>query len=132
MDEENKNLKHNKEEIGLSLILSYIVKEKGIIAIITLIVITISAIYSFILSGIEYHSKTLINILPNEYEIITPYGNYKNSNGSINDYLELIKEDKVLELTEKDMGGNYSKREISRSIKTEIINETRKITNLFQ
>lgn len=131
MDEGNKDLKNNKEEIGLNEVLSYLIKEKGIIAIITLIVITISAIYSFVLSGIEYHSKTLINILPNEHEIITPYGNFKNSNGSINDYLELIKEDKILELTEKDLGGNYSKREISRSIKTEIINENPKDNQSF-
>lgn len=131
MDEGNKNLKNNKEEIGLNEVLSYLVKEKGIIAIITLIVITISAIYSFVLSGIEYHSKTLINILPNEHEIITPYGNFKNSNGSINDYLALSKEDKVLELTEKDMGEKYSRREISRSIKTETINENPKNIQSF-
>jgi capsular polysaccharide biosynthesis protein len=131
MNKENTNeLNYNDEEISIKELISVLLKEKKLIAIITIIAVSLTALYSFFILNTEYENKTLINVEiketpTNGNSIETPYGTFENPYVKLDDYIRLVKDSKVLEMTAGDMEGTYTEGGISNRIKTEVISEGR-------
>ncbi|NMA49770.1 MAG: hypothetical protein GX947_08420 [Tissierellia bacterium] len=121
MNEMNKKSRQNDDEISLKEIITILLKEKKIIAIITIVAVALVAIYSFIFLKIEYQNNVLINIAINEKSIETPFGTFENPYDTLDEYIALVKDESVLSMTEKDLEDKYNGIDISRRIQTDSV-----------
>lgn len=121
MNKMNNEPRQYDDEISLKELITILLKEKKIIAIITIVAVTLAAIYSFVFLKIEYQNNVLINIAINEKSIETPFGTFENPYDSIDEYMNLVKDGNVLAMTKRDLGDKYNAKDISRGIQTDIV-----------
>ena len=121
MNEMNKKPNQHDDEISLKELITILLKEKKIIAIITIAAITLATIYSFVFLKTEYQNNALISIAINEKSIETPFGTFENPYDSLDEYMALVKDGNVLTMTERDLGDQHNDKDISRRIQTDIV-----------
>src|SRR5690554_2123511 len=119
----------HEDEISLKELITILLNEKKLIAIITLIAVLLSAVYSLFVLKTEYQNSTLINFgmidSSSESAIETPYGPFENPYKSLDEYIRLVKDPRVLEMTKNELEGKYSSRTISNKISTNIVSDNR-------
>lgn len=117
------DLKHYDDEISLKELITILLNEKKIIAIITIAAVILVAIYSFAFLKIQYQNNALINVAINEKSIETPFGIFKNPYNTLDEYMALVKDGNVLAMTESDLEDKYSSKDIANTIQTDIISK---------
>ena len=123
MNKMNNEPRQYDDEISLKELITILLKEKKIIAIITIVAVTLAAIYSFVFLKIEYQNNVLINIAINEKSIETPIGIFENPYDTLDEYMALVKDGNVLAMTESDLEDKYSSKDIANTIQTDIISK---------
>lgn len=117
------DLKHYDDEISLKELITILLNEKKIIAIITIAAVILVAIYSFAFLKIQYQNNALINVAINEKSIETPFGIFENPYDTLDEYMALVKDGNVLAMTESDLEDKYSSKDIANTIQTDIISK---------
>ena len=123
MNKMNNEPRQYDDEISLKELITILLKEKKIIVIITIVAVTLAAIYSFVFLKIEYQNNVLINIAINEKSIETPIGIFENPYDTLDEYMALVKDGNVLAMTESDLEDKYSSKDIANTIQTDIISK---------
>ena len=117
------NRNQNDNELSLKELLTILLDEKRIIAIITIVAVALSTIYSFVFLKNEYENSALISVAVKEKQIETPYGKFTNPYNSLDDYINLVSDSNVLGMTERDLSDKYNGKNFSKKIQTDIISK---------
>lgn len=115
------NVNYNDDEISLKELITVLLNEKRLIAIITIIAVALSALYSFVVLKTEYENKALISVDITTETIETPYGELETPIKSLEEYIGMVKSPEILKMTEQDMDKALSYNQIANAITTEVV-----------